>query len=255
MTHPIFPGLVWVSLTSLLLASCLDYREELWINGNGSGKLHALITIHSELGAPPVSGSDPDEVESQLREIFSAADGAAVESYQSYVDGKRRVYDFTVTFRDIRQLQPAIVAGRENIGAIFGDFEITRIPDGKLAVKRVVNLGDHAAEAAPASGGNEFADSLGKAFGGLVADAMLGNYHLDYITHFPSEIVTANSPAVDRENHTVTWRHTLADASKGPLTMTAEIKRPGGWILWIFVALIALVTAAVLIPAIRKGRK
>lgn len=252
MTRSSLSGLVRLLPLGLFLSSCLDYREELWIHGNGSGKLHALISIQSELGAPSVPTDHPDEVESQLRKIFSATDGANVESYQTYVDGKKRVYDFTVTFRDIRQLQPAVVAGRENIGAIFGEFEITRIPDGKLAIKRVVNLGD--APSAPEQR-DELTDSLSKAFGGLVADAMLGNYHLDYITHLPSEIVSANSPAVDRPNRTVTWRHTLADASKGPLTMTVEIKRPGGWMLWIFVALIGLVTAAVLIPAIRKRRK
>lgn len=244
-----------------LLSSCLDYREELWINGNGSGKLHATIALKSEIGVPPVDGSQPDEVENQLREIFAASDGAEVESYQTYVDGKKRIYDFTVRFSDIRKLKPAIVAGQNNIGAVFGDFEITRIPNGKLAVKRIVKLGEPQATTADDAESESAADTdpdlgeaLGKAFGGLVANAMLSDYHLDYVTHFPTEIVSANTPNIDRENHTVTWRYSLAEASQGPLTMTAEIKRPGLGILWIFAAFVVVVTAALVIPALRKRK-
>lgn len=251
-------ALAALAILSGLLASCLDYREELWINANGSGKLHSTIAINSELGIPPLDGSKPDEVENQLRDIFAASDGAEVDSYQTYVDGKKRIYDFTVSFHDIRKLKPALVTGQNNIGAVFGDFEIERIPDGKLAVKRVVKLGEPP-ETEPAEmesdRESDLSEAIGKAFGGLLANTMLGNYHLDYVTHFPSEIVSANAPSIDRETNTVTWHYTLAEAAQGPLTMTAEIKRPGSWMIWIFVTVIALVTAAIVIPAVRKGRK
>ena len=29
------------------LTSCLDYREELWLESNGSGKIHATIAVNS----------------------------------------------------------------------------------------------------------------------------------------------------------------------------------------------------------------
>lgn len=246
--------LALLSLTAVLLASCLDYREELWIKGNGSGRLHATITLKSEIGVPLSEETKPDQVEAQLREMFSATDGANVESYETYVDGKRRVYDLTVAFQDIRKLKPAVVAGNNNIGAIFGDFEIARVPDGKLAIKRVVKLSDSEPETVE-SEEPELGDALGKAFGGLVAEAMLSNYKLEYITHFPTEIVSANTPAIDRESNTVTWTYTLAEASQGPLTMTADIKRPGGWMMWIFGAFILVITAAIVVPALRKRNK
>lgn len=239
----------------LFLASCLDYREELWIHANGSGKIHATIAISSELGVPPVDGSQPDEIESQLRELFAMIEGATVDEYQTYIDGKKRIYDFTVSFRDLQQLKPAIVSGEGNIGAVFGDFEIEKIPDGRLSVKRTVKLTDASFKTPPTAedaADDDLGNAIGKAIGGLFANTMLADYHLDYITHFPTEVKSANSPNIDHPTSTVTWRFPLSQASQGPVIMNAEIKQPGRWMTWIFVAMVVLVTLAIVGPAFRK---
>lgn len=249
-------------LPALLLVSCLDYREELWIEGDGSGRIQATISIDSELGAPTDGGTgQPDQIEASLRELFAATDGATVESYQTHVQGDKRIWDFTVSFRDLRQLKPAIVTGKGNIGAVFGDFEIERLPEGRLAVRRTVNIGEEppapADPAAPGEApdpGSALGAALGKAFGGLMANTLYAGHHLDYITHFPTEVIGANSSTIDRETNTVTWRIPLSQASQGPVVMSAEIKRPGGWMIWAFAAFLILVTAAIVIPAMRKKR-
>lgn len=258
-------ALAWGALS---LASCLDYREELWINGDGSGKLNATITIQSSLGAPTDGGSgQPDEIEAQLRDLFALTDGATVERYQSYTEGKKRIWDFTVSFRDLRRLKPAVVTGQNNIGAVFGDFEIERIPDGRLAVKRTIALGEPPAPAdgsPPASPAGEpgpprttredgsLDQAIGKLMGGLVANSLFAGHHLDYTIHFPTEVIGANSSTIDRATNTVTWRFPLSEASQGPVVMTAEIRRPGGWMLWAFLAILVVTTAAILIPSLRK---
>jgi hypothetical protein len=244
-------------LPALLLVSCLDYREELWIEGDGSGRIEATIAIDSELGAPTDGGSgQPDKIEAQLRELFAATEGAKLESYQTQVQGTKRIWDFTVSFRDLRKLKPALAAGRGNIGAVFGDFEIERIPDGRLSVRRTVSFDDGSPPAAtdPAAPGEGIGQALGKAFGGLLANTMFAGRNLDYITHFPTEVIGANSSAINRETNTVTWRIPLAQASQGPVVMSAEIKRPGGWLLWGFGIFLLVVTAAIVIPALRKKR-
>ncbi|MCB1088422.1 MAG: hypothetical protein KDM63_15345 [Verrucomicrobiae bacterium] len=256
----------WLALSAgaLLLTSCLDYREELWINGDASGKIHATIAINSELGAPTDGGSgQPDQIEAQLRELFAVTDGAKVESYQTFVDGKKRIWDFTVSFKDLRLLKPAVITGKNNIGAVFGDFEIEKIPDGKLAVKRTVSLSEPPRQSddtpanppqdSPSSNDtNTLGNAVGKLMGGLLANSMFSGYHLDYTTHFPTEVVSANSPSIDRDTNTVSWRFPLAEASQHPVTMTAEIKRPGGWLLWLFIAILVVTTLAILLPAFRK---
>ncbi len=250
---------VFLLLPLLCLGSCLDYREELWINANGSGKIHATIAINSELPITTLDTSHPDQVESQLRDLFARIEGATVDDYRTSIEGRKRIYDFTVSFRDLRQLKPAIVSGEGTIGAVFGDFEITRIPDGRLSVKRVVRLADFEPDTppdadAPTGSGDEnsLSRALGQAVGGLFADAMLGNYHLDYVTHFPTEVLTANSPNIDHPARTVSWRFPLSQASKGPVTMTAEIVRPGRWMPWVFVGLVILVTVAILRTATKR---
>lgn len=238
------------------LVSCLDYREELWIEANGSGKIHATISINTEIANTAGGGTgQPDKFEAQLKEVLDATEGATLDQYQSYTQGAKRVYDFKVSFHDLRRLKPAIAAGQGTVGGVFGDFEIEKIPDGRLAVKRVISAEKPAAAepSAPASDtGDALGEALGKAMGGLLANALLSGYQLEYVTHFPTEVIGANTSEIDRETNTVTWRFPLSQVSQGPVTMTAEIKRPGLWMWWALGALALIVTAAILVPALRK---
>ena len=241
---------------ALCLSSCLDYREELWIEANGSGKIHATISLNSEIANTANGGTgQPDKFEAQLKEVLDATEGATLDRYQSYTQGARRIYNFTVSFRDLRKLKPAIAAGQGTVGGIFGDFDIQPIPDGRLAVTRVISQEKPAAgnpSAPPSDSGDAIGEAFGKALGGLFANTLLSGYHLEYVTHFPTEVIGANTPEIDRETNTVTWRFPLSQVSQGPVTMTAEIKRPGRWMWWTLGALVLIVTAAILVPALRK---
>lgn len=256
--------LATLSLPFAWLASCLDYREELWLESNGAGKIHATIAVNSEIPLPDNTPTAPDQIEAQLRALFQETEGAEVQSYQTYDEGRKRIYDFVVVFRDIKQLKPALASGKGNIGALFGDFEIGRTPDGALSIQRTIHLAapsdagpsasDSAGdgEAPPSKPRDGLANQVGRALTGLVANQVLEDFHLDYVTHYPSEVISANSPNIDDATNTVTWRIPLADASQGPVEMTTVIKRPGNWMIWVFGLLVVIVTAGIVLPALRK---
>jgi len=70
-----------VCFAPLFLVSCLDYKEELWISGGGSGKIHSIISIDSTIAAAALESGNQDGgdvFDTQLRDMFRAADGAEV---------------------------------------------------------------------------------------------------------------------------------------------------------------------------------
>lgn len=238
-------------LCSGFLVSCLNYTEELWIHANGSGKVHATIAINSELAGQATSGrATADEVEDELEKMLAETRGAKVESYQSFVQGNERVWDFVIHFDDLKNLKPVLDKASGTMGSVFGNFEIEK-KSGLTTITRTVDLSETRVTRASDATGN----ALAKTLGSLLASAMFSGYSLEYTVHFPSQILTANSLQIGTDKRSVRWRFPLAQAAKEPVEMTADIQPVSPLPKIIAIAGAVLLLILVVLKALPRKRK
>lgn len=204
-----------IALLAMLLiglVSCVDYTEEFTIKANGSGTIHSVISMKTELAK-----DDPYQLKSDLEAMFANSDGLSLAAFSVNRDSDRQITDFTVAFDHVSDLKSALASGGSEVAKYFGSFEAEE-QDDRFLMKRTIEL----------SGGNDSEEKsrIGSAIKKLFASATMKDSYLNYRMTFPTEVLSANSSEIDSETNTVSWKFSVADAVKNPLVMTAEISKP-----------------------------
>lgn len=213
------------------IVSCIDYREDFTIKANGSGSIRSVISIKKELAE-----DSPEKLKNDLERVFSKCEGLALAEYDVDLGKERRVTDFTITFGHVEDLKKALEHGGDaGVLKYFGSFEAEKRED-RYTMKRTVHMNQEVAD----DGG------LAKFF----KTKLMEDSHLVYRMHFPAEVIKSNGE-ISNGKKTVEWTYAISTALKGPLVMTADIRRPpveqwlyiGGGVLASLVFLVGAVIA------------
>ena len=224
------------ALPLMALVSCVDYTEEFTIKANGSGTIHSVISMKTELAK-----DDPYQLQSDLEAMFANSDGLSLAAFSVDRDSDRQITDFTVAFDHVKDLKSALANGGSEVAKYFGSFEAEE-QDDRFLMKRTIDLSG--------SADSEEKSGLGSAIKKLFVSATMKDSYLTYRMTFPTEVLSANSSEIDSESNTVKWTFSVSEAVKSPLVMTAEISKPpllkwfamaGGALLVIVVAIVLLV--------------
>ena len=224
-------------VAAALLVSCIDGREEIWLNSDGSGTADITYTI-PEIAARFQGGAAG--VSNMLGSFLAETPAIKNPSHKvSTVDGRMTIhvrgsFDSVTDFKQIDKSQ-GVEKLPSSASGLTGDVEVTR--DGRtFAFSRKID----AARALPGSlfmPSSEFRD-----------------HKLTYIVHLPLAAADSNALRTADGGKTLVWEFPLAEAIRRPVEtrFSATIPVP----TWLFASAGAgiVFVALLVLYGIRKFR-
>jgi hypothetical protein len=202
-----FIARILACIATALLASCIDGREEVWVNANGSGRAEASYSVPA--AAARLQGGE-DGVRRMLERFLKDAPGITAFSCEVTTVGDQLEIRVRTTFDSALELQKISSGKLPSAAAGFaGEFQIA-VKGLAIDFARTIRAGD----ALP-----------GAAF---IPLAQFKDRKLTYIFHLPKAATTSNATRTENSGRTLVWEVPLAQAISGPVTarFTAPIPLP-----------------------------
>lgn len=212
-------------LATLLVSSCLDSHEEVWLNADASGK--ARVQLSLPLSAVAANGGEQG-IRTIITEYFEATPAFTSHTLATKVKEDQLEIDVFMTFDNAFELQVA------TSGPSFQELpETARDLLGKVEVKiQGRNLNLHRSI------------DLTKTFPGsaFIPGDQLKDHKLITIIHLPKAASSHNAHAAEDSGKTLIWTTPVASAFREPVNQifTMEIPLP-----WLKICLMALAVVLV----------
>ena len=223
----------------LLLAGCVEYDEELWLNSNGTGRAKLRLSIESHF-------SNTQEF---LR-VFSSP-GIHLREYNlKSVGANKKIYYVDFSFDSIDAFNNL----DDQLSALnfFGQINILpKDSDGNIVVKRKISIEDREimdqlddtmnfGEDVDMSEEEYIAslDDDDDILKSIMADQEK-NYTWTYKLHVPWKIIHAgdNFDSITPDRKTVTWKFNFKDLENRTELMVVEMKKGLSWMVYVLLAL------------------
>lgn len=217
-----------------LLASCIDGREEIWVNADGSGR--ADVSYFLPAAAARFQGGETG-VRRMIEGFLKNTPGISTSSCEVTTEGDRmkiRVrtsFDSALDLKDIAK-GDALHQLPSSASGLTGDFQVA-VQGMSVDFARTIKAGD-------ALPGSTF-----------MPVSQFKDRRLTYIIHLPAAATSSNATRTENSGRTLVWDFPLAQAIQGPVTtrFTAPIPFPHWAIasIWSVVALIVVLVVRKLI--------
>ena len=241
--------LLLLILPFLLVLSCIEYEEEMWVNKDGSGKIKMKISMPQFLAeydteGEGISSFDEENVKKKIEEI----DGLTLIESKSYEENEKNVIEMVVKFDSFEILEKA---NEEEDNQLFiGDIKMEKDEDDRIVFKRTISMEDSSKSEAD------------KESEKLMA-AMLGQYKFSYMVHFPNKVIEANTSDdnIDQKSNTVKWTFSLASIISAPQEMVAtleaaeEAKDQFNWLTVGIGVVVVFMLISIISMAVKKRKK
>lgn len=213
--------IILLGLVLLMLAACVDYNEELWLNKDGSGKVKVII------GALTTYKND-QEVNRYLNQP-----GITLISKSVYRKKNFTYYNLEFKFDSIEAFNN--LNDQISNADFFGRISIQKEEDGTITLKRRIALGSPSAED----------DEIEQ----LIFTHPQEKLQWKYKMHLPWKVIKANAAPenIDNKTNTVSWVYQTAYLWNQSQTMTVRMKQS---FPWLFVLPIGLAILVVMISLI-----
>jgi hypothetical protein len=206
-----------IAVCGLLLGSCVDYEEEMWLNDDLSGRLAITLSVQEEL-VKGNTGLERDIREEVIRRDIERIPGVKLQSFRAFRDAGKIIEKMVIEFDSVEKLSRYETRiGEAGAVSLLGTFNIQE-SRGRISLARTVPV-------LPRLQGSTAVKDL---FVQGLSSLFLGKNYLNYKLHLPREIINANTQRVDGANRVVEWKFTLAQAVHDPPSMQTEWKRQGG---------------------------
>ncbi len=193
--------LTFIFILITLLSSCIEYREELWLEKDNSGHLTF------EIGLPPHTSMNEDEIpDLSIVALCDTVEGLEVTAHSTYMIDDITWLHIDLEFDDILLLN-------EIENEWFGEITITEDNKGSRILKRYITMSDTI---------NVSSNTFGK----ILKNAMLGQYSWIYTMHFPDELYETNAPIArtDTLSNSAIWEYNLASLINNQKIMTGRYR-------------------------------
>ncbi len=223
---------------AILVSSCFDSREEIWINADGSGA--ARITVSLPTTAALLHGGEKG-VRKTIETYLEASPAFSSYALDMKTEAGRLTINVALTFDDALALSdlgrsPAASALPSAGTGLLGKTEI-EFTGLSVAFDRQVDL----SKALP-----------GAIF---VPESQLAGYELTTILHLPLPATTHDATATSDGGRTLVWEIPLATAFKGPVTNRFTMPLPIPWLTIGMIAVPVVILGVVLIYYLRSRKK
>ncbi len=196
-------ALMFILIT--FLSSCIEYREELWLEKDDSGHLTF------EIGLPPHTSMEDDEIsELSIVSLCDTIEGLDVTGHSTYMVDDITWIHVDLEFKDILLLN-------EIENEWFGEIYITEDDEGNRVLKRFITMSDTI-------------NVSNSKFGNMLKHAMLGQYSWIYTMHFPDKLYETNAPIArtDTLTNTAIWEYNLASLINDQKVITGRYRHQRG---------------------------
>jgi len=209
-------------LSAIPLVSCIDGREEIWLNANGSG--HADVSYSLPAMAASLQGGE-DGIRQLIAEFLKGNPAISSSSLEVSTAEDRLKIRVRASFDTLklREWSQAAPLGKLPSSAKFMAGEVSVQLEGLTAnFARTINPG----KALPGAVFMPTSQTKGRA--------------LTYIIHLPKAATESNATRTEDGGRTLIWEYPLAKAIQNPITtrFTAPIPVP----LWISASVVATVS-------------
>ena len=221
--------IVLFGLLLLLLAGCVDYNEELWLNKDGSGKVKMAIGVQTTY-----------ENNKEINRYINQP-GISLISKSIYRKKNFTFYNLEFKFTSLEAFNN--LNDQISNADFFGRITLNKEKDGSITLKRRIALGSPSGEE----------DEIEQLIFSHSQDNLKWNYKL----HLPWKIIKANAdPAnIDYKTNTVSWQYQTSFLWNQSQTMTVRMKQAFPWIFVIPIILAILVIVISLLWWRRHVRK
>ncbi len=223
---------------AFLVSSCLDSREEIWINADASGA--ARITVSLPASAALLHGGEKG-VRKTIETYLEASPAFSSYALDMKTEAGRLIINVALTFDDALALSdlgssPAAAALPSAGTGLLGKTEV-QFTGLSVAFDRSVDL----STALP-----------GAIF---VPESQLAGHELTTILHLPLPATTHDATSTSDDGRTLVWEVPLATAFKGPITNRFTMPLPIPWLTISMVGVLVVMLAVGLIYYLRSRRK
>ncbi|MES2980954.1 MAG: hypothetical protein V4727_01465 [Verrucomicrobiota bacterium] len=210
-------------LAALLVSSCLDSHEEVWMNADASGK--ARVKISLPLSVVIANGGEK-EIRSMILDYFESTPAFTSYTVETAPVGDQLEINVAMSFDDAFKLKDSSSSSAyknfpDAAGDLLGTSEV-EIQGSNLNFHRTIDL----TQAIPGSM--------------FIPKDQLKGHKLTTIIHLPKAALSHNAHAAEDSGKTLIWTTPLATAFRHPVNQmfTMEIPTP-----WLTIGLIALAVA------------
>lgn len=233
-----YPTRLFLLGLSLLLSSCFEIREEIWINSRGGGRIQIDYSLPRAAIAP--LGGEPG-IRSQVEDLLQDAPELRLDDLQiTEEDDQFLIHaelstDSMISLLDLSEGE-ALKDLPEAATKLIGQFQLERVGTD-FAFERRVDVGSALGFAAL-----------------IIPKEDRTERRMTYIIHLPTTARSHNATRTENDGQTLIWDNSLGEAIQNPTTMNFTAPIPLPW-LWIITALIVLlILSAVLFRRWRRRR-
>jgi hypothetical protein len=198
-------------VAATLLASCIDGREEVWVNADGSGR--AEVSYSLPAAAARFQGGEAG-VRRMIEEFLKDAPGISSSSCEVKTVGDRlniRVHTAFDSALELKEISTGDAMSKlpSSATGLTGDFNVA-VKGLSIDFARTINAGDTLPGA------------------GFIPVSQFKDRQLTYIFHLPAAATSSNATRTENSGRTLIWDFPLAQAIQGPVTtrFTAPIPLP-----------------------------
>lgn len=197
---------------SFSLFSCIEYKEKMKLNDDGSGEISFAVGISEEILSLGGDNKQFDDFnEEKIKREYENKKGIKFVSSKSYSKDGNRWIEISLQFDSFEDLKKA--SDSSSTGMI-GEMSLTQNENGNWVYTRKISKSNSSEKDIPDSESNG------------MTKMMFSQYKWQYELTLPSKIINTNAKEqdVDTDNNTVKWVYSLASLSSEK-TMTVTFER------------------------------
>lgn len=232
------PSRLLSAVLALVLASCFEGREEIWIDSVGGGRMKFDYVLPTR-AVGPLGGERA--IRDQIATILKAAPElqlnqlTIVEANREYLVSLELSTDSMLSLVDLPERE-AFAKLPPAATKIAGTFDL-KIDGSDIVFSRVVDVGSALGFAAL-----------------MISPEDRAERRTTYIIHLPTAATEHDATRVEDEGCTLIWDRTLGEALNGPTKMNFTSPLPIPWTLLIVVLLVLAVVLFLIVRWVRRRR-
>lgn len=227
-----------LSAVVILTSSCIDTREEYWLDANGGGRAHAVYEL--PLAVARAQGG-PEGIKNQIDGFLKNTPEIRSSDCSVTIEGERLRVELHAAFDSALDLKEVATGGSiQNLPSAASHLagEITADLHGRsLVFSRKIS----AAKALP-----------GAAF---LPASQLDGHRMVYIMHLPAPAEESNATRTEDTGRTLVWDIPVSQAVRAPLVTRFKMAIPIPWAWVTGVAVPCSLVGLLAFAKIRKSRK